>query len=344
MMFYRRARVSGRAVIDGIIEEVDVRTGRVLFRWSAAQHISTRRVLYTPLQGPLAAVGLLPHQLRRRRLRGQLPRLRPSYLGDLQDQPARGDASGAWAASAATSRLRRTARFGWQHDARFLPDGAISLFDNAAGTGGAVIRNRSTGFVLRVDEARKTVSIVRAITPPGPGAGPQPGQLPAPPQRQLLRRVGPGADRLRVRRRRPAALRSPRCPRSPGAIGPTGSRGRAVPRYRRGWPPHARRGTPRIRLHELERLDWLARWQILAGNEPTRPAPCRDRGSPPGSRPRGSCRRPVSEALARSNASGQGPRVVEDRPGRLRSDRRIGRPRYVPRAPAGGVGGVSPPA
>jgi hypothetical protein len=51
-------------------------------------------------------------------------------------------------------------RFAWQHDARRRPDGTISLFDNEAApqTG-----PQSRGLVLRVDERRRRVTLVRSI-------------------------------------------------------------------------------------------------------------------------------------------------------------------------------------
>jgi hypothetical protein len=166
MMFYRRARVSGRAVIDGIIEEVDVRTGRVLFRWSAAQHISLGESYTPPFKDRSRPwdffhvnsvdVDAAGNYLVSARHTWALYKISP-----------RGEIIWRLGGKRSNFSAPAAARFGWQHDARFLPDGTISLFDNAAGTGGAVIRNRSTGFVLRVDEARKTVSIVRAIRHPG---------------------------------------------------------------------------------------------------------------------------------------------------------------------------------
>ena len=51
-------------------------------------------------------------------------------------------------------------RFAWQHDARRQPDGTIRLFDNAASEPG---KGTSKVLVLRVDEGRRTATLVRSF-------------------------------------------------------------------------------------------------------------------------------------------------------------------------------------
>jgi hypothetical protein len=62
-------------------------------------------------------------------------------------------------------KLGRGASFGWQHDARRLPNGTISLFDNAAAP---KLRRQSRGLVLRLDERHKLATVARTFvhTPP----------------------------------------------------------------------------------------------------------------------------------------------------------------------------------
>jgi arylsulfotransferase ASST len=165
LMFYRRARVAGRAVLDNIVEEVDVASGKVLLRWSAAHHVRLDESYKPAFKN----------------------RSRPWDFFHINsvDMDAQGNllisARHTWAIYKLSSAGRifwrlggkrsdfpvpANARFGWQHDARFLPDGTISLFDNAAQTGPGNVRSRSTAFVLSVDEARRTVSVARAFTHP----------------------------------------------------------------------------------------------------------------------------------------------------------------------------------
>ena len=53
--------------------------------------------------------------------------------------------------------------FGWQHNARWRPGGEISLFDNEASP---PLSDHSRGLVLRVDQQRMRVELVRAYTSP----------------------------------------------------------------------------------------------------------------------------------------------------------------------------------
>ena len=50
--------------------------------------------------------------------------------------------------------------FGWQHDARRLPDGTLTLFDNEAAP---KLRRQSRGVVLRVDERHKRVTLLHTF-------------------------------------------------------------------------------------------------------------------------------------------------------------------------------------
>ncbi|MDQ4041640.1 MAG: arylsulfotransferase family protein, partial [Actinomycetota bacterium] len=165
MMFYRRARVNGRTLLDNIIEEVDVATGRVLFRWSAARHVPIGESYVTAYKD----------------------RSRPYdyFHANSVDQDADGNflisARHTWAVykldrngkivwrlggKRSDFRVPADARFGWQHDARFQPDGTISLLDNAARRGRFLVRRNSTAFVFRLDEARRTLSVVRKYVHP----------------------------------------------------------------------------------------------------------------------------------------------------------------------------------
>ena len=44
----RQIRVKGRRVLEGGIQEVDIKTGRVLFEWHSIDHVAARRVVLPP--------------------------------------------------------------------------------------------------------------------------------------------------------------------------------------------------------------------------------------------------------------------------------------------------------
>ena len=54
--------------------------------------------------------------------------------------------------------------FSWQHDARWRPDGSLTLFDDAASPKEA---SQSRGLQLTVDESAKTVAVKQQFTHPG---------------------------------------------------------------------------------------------------------------------------------------------------------------------------------
>jgi hypothetical protein len=56
--------------------------------------------------------------------------------------------------------LGKNARFAWQHDARRLPNGKLSLFDNSAGP---QVRKQSRGLILHLDLPHRMAKVVRTI-------------------------------------------------------------------------------------------------------------------------------------------------------------------------------------
>src|SRR5947209_16134052 len=60
--------------------------------------------------------------------------------------------------------IARDAGFAWQHDARLQHDGTITMFENEAAP---QVGPRSRGLVLKVDTARKRVTVIRQYLHPG---------------------------------------------------------------------------------------------------------------------------------------------------------------------------------
>jgi hypothetical protein len=146
-------------LIDNVIQEVDVATGRLLFEWSALAHI--------PLQ----------HSYKQR-TRGRpwdyahLNSIDVDSDGDLLVSSRNTHAiykidrrSGRilWTLGGKASdfRMGPGTRFAWAHDARRQRDGTITIFDNAAAP---KVRDESRGLVLRVEGRR--VRLVRAYRHP----------------------------------------------------------------------------------------------------------------------------------------------------------------------------------
>ncbi len=165
MVSYRRAKVAGHTVLDGIFEDVDVATGRVLLRWSAAHHVSPFDSYVPPFKNRSRPWDYF--HINSVDVDGNGDYLVSSrHTWTIFKLSSKGKIIWRLGGKHSSFKIPGNARFGWQHDARFGPNGTISLFDNSAGTGGALVRKFSTAFVLQLNEAARTVSVVKAFRHP----------------------------------------------------------------------------------------------------------------------------------------------------------------------------------
>jgi len=147
-------------VQENVVQEVDVASGRLLLEWRSLEHVPVSES-HAPLKLPydylhansidVAADGNL------------LVSGRHTWAVYKVDRR-----SGAviWRLGGKRSdfELGRGAPFAWQHDARHLPGGSISIFDN--GQGPLPTEPQSRGIVLAVDEARRSVRLAQAYAHP----------------------------------------------------------------------------------------------------------------------------------------------------------------------------------
>ena len=147
-------------IVDDVVQEIDLRTGKVVFEWHSAADIDPSESLVAP----------------------------PVKSGDIYDYVHTNsidiDTDGNFLVSArntsALYKISRTtgklmwrlggkrsdfvlgdgASFGYQHDARSRHDGTITLFDDESSPG------TSRAITLRVDETARTVTLVQAFARP----------------------------------------------------------------------------------------------------------------------------------------------------------------------------------
>lgn len=156
----RRVRIKGRRVLEGGVQEVDIRTGRVLFEWHSIDHVRLVESYYRLPKNPgrifdyfhinsiqIDTDGNLLVSARNTHTIYKISRRTGRILWRLGGK--RSDFS-----------LGPSVRFAWQHDARRRPDGALTLFDNSAGPR---VRPQSRGLVLRIDMKRMKATIVRSF-------------------------------------------------------------------------------------------------------------------------------------------------------------------------------------
>lgn len=172
---YRRlakdlSRVGGPrhgAIFEGIVQEIDIASGRVLFEWHSDEHVAISESFAKPppaAQGAKAApydyfhinsVDLEPNG----NLLISARNTRTVY------EIRRSDGRVLWRLGGKRSDFAMGAgtAFAWQHDARRQADGTITLLDNGAAP---KVSEFSRALKLRVDTTRRRVTLVRSYVHP----------------------------------------------------------------------------------------------------------------------------------------------------------------------------------
>ncbi|MBO0805011.1 MAG: arylsulfotransferase family protein, partial [Nocardiopsaceae bacterium] len=168
-------------VIDGIVQEVDIKTGKVLFQWNSADHVP-----YSASEQPLPGSASTPWDWFH--LNAVKLGTDGNLLIDARDTWATYDVSlrtGAirWELGGKDSSFRLTAApgqsldragkaFAWQHDAEAHGDGSYTLFDNeCAGTGNTGTNAQSDypysrAITVRLDPAKHVATLVASDDQP----------------------------------------------------------------------------------------------------------------------------------------------------------------------------------
>ena len=155
--------------IQGIVQELDILTGEVLFEWRSLDHVALEETYVTPSEDHYPGIDYF-------------------HLNSIDVEPDNNLLISARETSAVYKIDRKSGeviwrlggkksdfemgegtRFAFQHDARRLPDGTISIFDNGSlvfenGTPRAVEESRA--IVLKLDEEKMRASLVREYTHP----------------------------------------------------------------------------------------------------------------------------------------------------------------------------------
>src|ERR671920_627277 len=155
--------------IQGIVQELDIHTGEVLFEWRSLEHVALEETYVTPSEDHYPGIDYF-------------------HLNSIDVEPDNNLLISARETSAVYKIDRKTGEVMWrlggkksdfemgegthfafQHDARRLPDGTVSIFDNGSlifenGTPKAVEESRA--IVLELDEELMRASLVREYTHP----------------------------------------------------------------------------------------------------------------------------------------------------------------------------------
>jgi arylsulfotransferase ASST len=150
-------------LLESVIQEVDVATGRLLFEWRSLPHVPIERSYFM----------LQKHR--------PFDYLHVNSVTPTPDGNLLVSGRHAWALYKVERRTGRVlwtlggkrsdfrmgdgAQFTWQHDARQVSDQLMTVFDNGS-DGYTNTEHQSRGLLLGVDESRRTVAVQHAYTGP----------------------------------------------------------------------------------------------------------------------------------------------------------------------------------
>ncbi len=152
---------------DGIVQEVDISTGRVLFEWHSYPQIGVAESYSKP---PRKQLGTKPFPYDYIHLNSIAEEPNGNLLVSGRNTHAvyeisRRSGKVLWRLGGKQTDFEMGAgtTFAWQHDARRQPDGTITMFDNGAAP---PVEKFSRILVLRVDARTKKATLVRSYRHP----------------------------------------------------------------------------------------------------------------------------------------------------------------------------------
>jgi Arylsulfotransferase (ASST) len=154
-------------VIEGVVQEIDIASKRLLFEWHSLDHVPLDETLRTYPTDPgqfdyfhLNSIGVDPD--------GNL--LVGARHTSTVYKIDRRTGAVIWRLGGKRNdfRIGTGASFNFQHDARRHADGTLTLFDNGAFGPTGVVEPASRALQLAVDESAKTATLVRQYVTPDP--------------------------------------------------------------------------------------------------------------------------------------------------------------------------------
>jgi hypothetical protein len=150
------------AVTNSVFQEVDIRTGLVMYEWTSLDHVdlseSYERAAASTLSSPFDFFHINSINLDQD----------GSFLISARNTWTVYDIDGhsgqiSWRLGGRHSSFTAApgTRTAWQHDPRELPDGSISIFDNGASP---AVHGASRGVVVRLDSQHQTATLASQFT------------------------------------------------------------------------------------------------------------------------------------------------------------------------------------
>jgi hypothetical protein len=146
-------------VLDAIVQQVDVRTGLVVWEWHALGHIPLSESYANPENS--ASYDAFHINSVQPLSGGRLLVSARDTSAIYEVDQASGKIRWTLGGKASDFRMGPGARFWLQHDAQALPGDRVSLFDDQAGP---PRKGASRGLILQLDHRKRTARLVRAFT------------------------------------------------------------------------------------------------------------------------------------------------------------------------------------
>jgi len=158
--------------IEGVVQEVDVETGLVLFEWHSLDHVKPEESYYTvPREENRPWDYFHVNSVNVDTDGNLIVSARHSFAVYKVDRTT-GEVMWRLNGKRSDFKMGEGAAFAWQHDARRAPNGAITVFDNADTRSAprpaqaVTTAKESRALALRIDEAARTATVERTATHP----------------------------------------------------------------------------------------------------------------------------------------------------------------------------------
>jgi Arylsulfotransferase (ASST) len=153
---------SDGAVVDGVMQEIDIRTGLVMFEWTSLDHVgldesyehADRSSVAKPFDYfHINSIDVDPD--------GTLLVSARNTWTAYELDASTGQIAWRLGGKRSSFRMGRGTATAWQHDPREIASDEISIFDNGASP---AVRGQSRGIVVRIDPAHLTATLVSQLT------------------------------------------------------------------------------------------------------------------------------------------------------------------------------------
>jgi hypothetical protein len=151
-------------VIDGIIQEIDIPTGRVLFEWHSLDHVGLDEARVPMPEGKNDSFDYFHVNSIEVDVDGNIIMSARHTFAVYKIDKVSGEVLWRLSGLKSSFTMGEDADFAYQHDARVHPNGQLSLFDNATTTQSSGIPARA--IVLDLDTDAMTATLVREFVHP----------------------------------------------------------------------------------------------------------------------------------------------------------------------------------